>query len=165
MAKTNIWKQKYDKLKLRTTGYILGICQAIRERGGDEELRKVIDLSAKNSAYNVKVEKLAQLSNKAEALGKELEALLNEFDTSDAAVIQDLSKYRIENPNCGCLPPFMQLAEKYGFTKTEARSYACRRCMPSYEEAAIHLGLGFNGKLTKNGCFMEFLEGKKDAKL
>lgn len=158
-------KKQYEKLKLRTTGYILGICRAIREMGGDEELIKAIDLSAKNSAHNVKVEKLAQLSNKAEALGKELEALLNEFNTSDVTVTQDLSKYTVENPDCGCLQPFIQLAEKYGFAKTEARNYACRRCMPSYEEASIQLGLGFNGKLTKHGCFMEFIKGKKDAKL
>lgn len=164
MTKTEPLKQKYDKLKLRTVGYILGICQAIRQKGGDKELREIIDQAARNSAHTIKVENLRDLPNKAEALGNELEGMLQDFDTQYITPTQSEGTYRVDNPNCGCLPPFLQLAERYGFTQEEARDYACRRCMPSYKEVAIQSGLGFQGKLTEKGCFMEFKVGK-DAKL
>lgn len=156
---------KYEGLKLRTVRYILGICQAIREGSGEQELRRIIDLAAKNSAHNIKAENLRDSSNTAETLGKELETMLQDFNTPNITTAQDEKKYRVDNPTCGCLPPFIEQAERYGFTEKEARDYTCRRCMPSYRETAIKLGLGFKGRLTGNGCFMEFSEVRKDATL
>jgi hypothetical protein len=93
------------------------------------------------------------------ALANELMAMLEEFDTSGKVIEIEGKSVKVTNPYCGCLSPFTSQAEKFGFTDEEARLYACRRCMPSYEETAERLGLEFKGKLTgdiNGGCWMQF---------
>ena len=140
--------------------YSMGICRTIKSMLGPVVLRDIIDEEAKNSG-KAKADKLSLSENPAYDLAMLLESMLKEFDTKDIAINQEPSSVTVNNLVCGCLPPFITQAKKFGFEKKEARNYACRRCMPSYMEASDLLRVKFKGRLTEEGCFMQFYKNER----
>ncbi|MCH7568022.1 MAG: hypothetical protein IIA87_01240 [Nanoarchaeota archaeon] len=132
----------------------------IRERGGDELLRQTIDSMAQDSASQ-KAATLIHLPlvDRPKALTDKLFSMLEAFNTLHVSGEKTPdNEYTVDNPECGCLPPFMgKASEETGFTPQEARKYACRRCMPGYALAAKKVDIDFNGKLTRSGCIMKFM--------
>jgi hypothetical protein len=152
--------QMYRTALNNIASHAMGICRTIKEKLGTAVLKDIIDEAAKNSG-KAKADKLSLSKNPAYDLAMLLEGMLKEFGTKDIAINQEPSSLTVNNPACGCLPPFVTQAEEYGFGKKEARNYACRRCMPSYQEASKLLEVKFKGRLTKEGCFMQFYKNEK----
>lgn len=146
-----------DRLRMRVADYSLGICKVIKEFWGEKGLREVLKKVAEDSARD-KAKKINSLpeGERAEAMKDRLLRMLEEFGTSSISVNEIPGGYNLNNPNCGCLLPFIKQAEQFDFTKEEARGYACQRCMPSYASGTKKCNLTFEGKLTASGCIMQF---------
>jgi len=157
-------KDREKEVKTRLAAYCMGLAKQIRDRGGDALLRQTIDSMAQDSASQ-KAASLVHLPlfDRPKALAGRLFSMLEAFNTSYVSGEKTPDNgYTVDDPKCGCLPPFMgRAAEETGFTPKEARIYACRECMPSYKLAAKAAGIGFKGKLTRNGCIMKFMPGEE----
>ncbi|MBS3117268.1 hypothetical protein J4430_00085 [Candidatus Woesearchaeota archaeon] len=148
-------------MKLRVASYSMGFLKIIREDLGERMMKGVINKAARESGV-MRAMNIKNVYDLTKGISDEFESMLEEFGTLEFFGSQTIEGRRVDNPKCGCLPPFLKLSEKYGFTENEARQYACRRCLPSYRISALELGLGFKGRLTENGCWMHFL-GNRNA--
>ena len=153
----------YDHMKSRVASYSMGFLKIIREDLGEHIMRVVINKAAQESGV-MRAMNIKNFYDLTRGLSDEFESMLKEFGTLEIFSSQTIEGQRVNNPKCGCLPPFLRLANKYGFTEKEARQYACRRCLPSYRRSALELGLGFEGRLTEHGCWMHFLRNKNANK-
>jgi len=149
------YREKYKQMKLRAASYSMGICAMIRKVGGNPLLRSILDLAAEHSGTR-RATTLKGETNPQNALAMDLTHMLEEFDTPKVNVVNTGESVKIENPYCGCICPFTSQADKFGFTEEETRHYVCRRCIPSYKASAENLELDFKGKLTEEGCWMQF---------
>jgi len=146
---------KYEQMMKRAASYSMGICAMIRKVGGDPLLRSILDLAAEHSGTR-RATALKGETNPQNAIAMDLTNMLKEFNTPNVKIDDTGESVKVENPHCGCIPPFTSQADKFGFSEEEARQYVCRRCIPSYKESAERLNLDFKGKLTENGCWMQF---------
>jgi hypothetical protein len=105
---------------------------------------KVQDIKAKGQSP---VEALSE--NLAESMGETFDSNY-EIETGDKIRTVKLDR-------CGCIESVLAQAERYGLTKTQARSIFCGTCMSSYRKAAETLDVSFKGRLRgENGCSMGF---------
>ena len=157
-------ENREGEVKMRLAAYCMEFAEQIRERGGDELLRQTIDSMAQDSASQ-KAAMLIHLPlvDRPKALADRLFSMLEAFNTQHISGEETPGEgYTVDNPECGCLPPFMgRASEETEFTPQEARKYACRRCMPGYRGAAKKAGIDFNGELTRSGCIMRFIPGEE----
>ena len=154
--------KRYRRMKYKLAGYSMNICSVIEQNGGS--LAQYFKQTTKQSAALKAKKRRADPS--PGNLASELTEMLEDFDTSGVEVVATDQGVKVINATCGCLEPFVEQASKYGFTKTDARKFACANCLPSYRLMALNLGAGFEGGLTPaieqedsyGGCFMHFKE-------
>ena len=146
-----------NSLKLRMAGYVLGLGQAIKESDGQSALENRIRLAAEASGQH-KANDLASVSVilRHQALAERLCKMLKDFGSTKVPISGEDKGCTVNNPTCPCLPPFVDQAQRFGFSRDEARKYSCMICMPSYAQAAQALGIKFKGTLTEHGCVMRF---------
>lgn len=147
-----------ETLKLQMAGYVLGMGQAIKDADGRGALKAHIRHAAEKSGER-KADELASVpqTQKHQALAERLRDMLHVFGGTNINTSSEGRDYYVDNPACPCLPPFVDQAERFGFSPDEVHRYACMICMPSYAKAARILGVDFKGALTGSGCVMHFL--------
>lgn len=144
-------------IKVRMAEYTLRLGEVVREEFGQEMLEKLIRRAAKKSAEQ-KAEDLLQIPSykRHGATADRLRRMLIAFNGKHVRVSDNGTTIKVENPECPCLPPFVEQAEQFGFEPEEVRKMACMLCMPCYSKGAQFAGVGFGGKLTDKGCWMSF---------
>ena len=98
----------------------------------------------------------ATASDAADALSQNLAESMGETFDSDYSVKNGDSSRTVTLTRCGCIESILASAEPYGLTGPEVRSIFCGSCTQSYRKAASTLGLGFKGRLSREGCVMSF---------
>ncbi len=90
------------------------------------------------------------------ALSQNLADSMGETFNSDYDIETGDSFRTVTLGRCGCIESVVTQADAYNLTKPQVRSIFCGSCMSSYKKAAETLNLGFKGKLSREGCMMNF---------
>lgn len=148
-----------EGLKRRMAWYVLSLGAAIQEMDGPGALEERIKLATKKVA-ELKATELMLIAEDQRyiALANRLCVMLENFSGGNIHVSasDEGAAKTVNNPVCPCLPPFVTEAESFGFKPEEVRKYACMICMGSYSVGAKLTGVRFAGKLTTDGCMMNF---------
>jgi len=156
----SVLEQRYEKLRNTLAGYLLLQVDTFISGLGEKALGPAMNMFTEKSA-EMKTRKIKEQgkgngSEAVHALAGNLAESMGETFNSDYNVAKNGSVETVTLDRCGCIESIVENAETYGLTAKQARAIFCGSCMSSYRKTATSLGMGFKGRLSKEGCMMSF---------
>ena len=158
--RTHTSEEQYEMLKKTLAHYLLLQVDTFITGAGIEALAPAMNiLTDKKAALKVReiTESGQQTGDEAvKALSQNLADSMGKTFNSDYNIETGDSFRKVTLTRCGCIESVTTRAEEYNLTKPQVRGIFCGSCMSSYKKAATTLNLGFKGKLSGEGCMMNF---------
>jgi hypothetical protein len=150
-------KERYEMLRKTLAQYLLLQVGTFVTAAGMDAIGPAMDILT-NMKAELKVQDIkATGQSPVEALGQNLAESMGETFDSDYEIEPGERIRTVKLDRCGCIESVLAQAERYGLSKTQARSIFCRTCMSSYRKAAEALDVSFKGRLRgEDGCTMSF---------
>lgn len=153
-------EERYKMLRRSLAHYLLLQVGTFIDGAGQEAVGPAMKILTQKSA-ELKARKINEKGRTGPndamvALSRNLEENMGETFKSDYGVTESESSRTVTLRECGCIKSITEVSEEYGLSTPRARSIFCGACMNSYRKAATVLELGFQGRLSKDGCFMKF---------
>lgn len=153
-------EERYKMLRRSLAHYLLLQVGTFIDGAGQEAVGLAMEILTQKSA-DLKVRKIDEKGNTGPkdamvAISHNLEESMGKTFKSDYNVTENESSRTVTLKECGCIKSIMDVSDEYGLSKPQVRSIFCGACMNSYRKAATILELGFQGRLSKDGCFMKF---------
>ena len=145
-----------DYLLLQVNTFIAGA----GERAIGPAMELLTEKSAEMKVREARKNGQDQAMLAVDSLSKNLADSMGETFNSDYSVDSKETSRTVTLDRCGCIESVLKTAETYDMTRVKAKSIFCGACMSGYRKAALALGIEFKGKLSENGCTMNFSEKK-----
>ena len=153
-------EERYRMLRSSLAHYLLLQVGTFIDGMGQEAVAPAMEILTQKSA-DLKVRKIKEKGSTGPedamvAISRNLEVSMGETFKSDYGVTESDSSRTVTLRECGCIKSIVDISDEYGLSSPRARSIFCGACMNSYRKATTILELGFQGQLSKEGCFMKF---------
>jgi hypothetical protein len=149
--------ERYEMLRKTLAHYLLLQVGTFVTAAGFDAIGPAMDILT-NMKAELKVQEIrGKGQSPTEALSQNLAESMGETFDSEYEIEEGDETRTVKLDRCGCIESVLAQAERYGLTKTQARSIFCGTCMSSYRKAAETLDVSFKGRLRmENGCSMSF---------
>jgi len=153
-------EERYRMLRGSLAHYLLLQVGTFIDGMGQEAVAPAMEILTQKSA-GLKARKIKEKGGTGPedamvGISRNLEQSMGETFKSDYSVTETESSRTVTLNECGCIKSITDISDEYGLSPPRARSIFCGACMNSYRKAATILDLGFQGRLSKDGCFMKF---------
>jgi hypothetical protein len=150
-------KERYEMLRKTLAHYLLLQVGTFVTAAGMDAIRPAMDILT-NMKAELKVQDIkATGQSPVDALAQNLAESMGETFDSDYEIETGDKIQTVKLDRCGCIESVLAQAERYGLSKTQARSIFCGTCISSYKKAAVTLDVSFKGRIRgEDGCSMSF---------
>ena len=153
-------EERYRMLKSSLANYLLLQVSTFIDGAGINAVSPAMEIltqkSAELKARRIRENGSRNLKESMVGLSNNLAESMGETFQSDYAVSEEENKRTVNLKECGCIKSVLEISDNYGINKPQARSIFCGSCINSYKKTAGILKLGFDGRLTQDGCVMSF---------